>query len=50
MKPPIVISLEIQLDFDNIGLRWSWETAIGGGGMDASLTGIAELTWRRLSL
>lgn len=33
-------SLETQLGFGNIGLHWSWETAIGGGGMDASLTGL----------
>ena len=44
------LSLKTQLGFGNIGLHWSWETAIGGGGMDASLMGVAELKWRHSSL
>jgi hypothetical protein len=39
-------TLETQLGFGNIGLLWSWKTAIGGGGMGASLKGVAELKWR----
>lgn len=40
-------SLKTHVGLDKIELHWSWETAIGGGDMDGSLTGVADLTWRQ---